>query len=57
MHAVIQIQKLWQNACMSQTRSLRVNLGKICVAVSILNAMLYFLLKFRIAATAMQLDS
>jgi hypothetical protein len=37
MHAVsnfIQIQKLWQNACMSQTRSLaRVNLGKVCVTV------------------------
>jgi hypothetical protein len=45
--------------CMHESNTIqcmRINLGKICVAVSVFK-ILYFLHKFRIAATAMQLDA
>jgi hypothetical protein len=45
--------------CMHESNTIqcmRINLGKICAAVSVLK-ILYFLHKFRIAATAMQLDA
>jgi hypothetical protein len=45
--------------CMHESNTIqcmRINLGKICAAVSVFK-ILYFLHKFRIAATAMQLDA